>query len=108
VATAVELSPLAHPCQPAAVVGQADGGGAPAAHGPVVSDVDHQPALAVAEVNAGRGGTRVLHHVGQRFLDDPVGRQVLAGRQGAGGPSGYQLYLYPGVRSLVQQARKVA
>ena len=44
--------------------------------GAVVGDLDGQLVVPVAEQDPARAGAGVLDHVGQRLLDDPVGRQV--------------------------------
>jgi hypothetical protein len=54
-----------------------------------VGDLDRQPVGPVVHADDGRRAGRVLHRVRQRFLDDPVRRQVDAVRQRDAGPTGH-------------------
>src|SRR5439155_21880061 len=72
---AVELDALADPDQPVPAALSA----APA--GAIVDDLEFELAASVAENDDGVAGVCVLEHVRQRLLDDPVGREVEAGRK---------------------------
>ena len=74
---AEQRDPLAHADGARARAGRAPALGA----GAVVEDRQLELVGAVAQAHLGAQRPRVLDHVGQRLLDDPVGREVDAGRQ---------------------------
>ncbi len=75
---AVERGPFPHPDEPVCARGRRQAGSLRAA---VVDDLEAQGLVAVPDDAVDPGGVGVLEDIGDRFLQDPVGRQVDARRQ---------------------------
>jgi hypothetical protein len=75
--------------------------------GRVVLHRQVQAVIAVADRHAGRRGPRVPQGVGQRLLDDPVGRQLHGRGQRARRPGDRQPDLHPGGPRAIDQVRQV-
>ena len=51
---------------------------------PVVGHLDHDPVVAIGQVDRCRGARRIPHRIGQAFLHHPVASQLDGSRQRAG------------------------
>src|SRR6266542_3843300 len=98
---AEQVDPLTHADQ--AVAGAVAG---PAAE-PVVADLQAQVVVAVADQHARGARTGVPDGVGEGLLDDPVGRQVHPGRQGAGLALDLEPRLQSRLPDLLDQKREL-
>ena len=95
-----------HPDQAVAELGSAVAGRGHHAP-PVVGDLHRDLPVAIADRDLGACRASVLDHVGQRLLDDPVGRQVHPGGQRRRRPLHPQPHRQPGLGHLGQQAVQI-
>lgn len=100
---AVELDTFAHTDQSAARMGR----GGPWTARPRIGDLNDESVVAVVDARASSVNGGVLDHIGQGLLDDPVGRQVGPGGQGAGLPANREIHPHTCLSGLLDELVQV-